>query len=307
MRIIDKTPFQDGNGNIGLIQRVQGTLKYGLNWYPELEAQKKVIPLLDRVLDKGFVLIRNFTLPYSEIVLPVILIGPGSISIIAVTPVKGQFEAKGIDWNNVNSDGTTTPARRNLIDLVTKLARAFQKYLERKKIRLPVQIDSVIICSDPGAQVEAMRPMARVVRSDAIKQFANSLLQARPMMRNDTVYALADRIIDPEYSTSDEGMYITDESGAASLRAQSIFNAGESDEFDPNDLGIFRDAAANTDTIPPHLQEPNPARPRPKQVPAKKRILGMTTTQLIMLAGMLIVECCVLIGAVAVYFLFMTS
>ncbi len=303
MKIIDKTPLQDEKGNIGILPRIQGTLKYGLNWYSELEAQKKVIPPLDRMLEKGFALIRNFTLPNSDIVIPMILIGPGSIAVMLATPVKGQFEAKGIDWNVVHSDGSAMPARRNLIDLTVKLSRAFQKYLERKNISLPVPVEPVLICSDPGAQVETLRPIARVVRSDAIKQFAGTLLQARPIMRSDSVYALAERIVNPE-AAHDGTMEFADDPGKPSSRAQAIFNAAEtSSEFDPNELGVFRDAAG----VPPHLQEPNPARPRPKQAPAKKRILGMSGAQLMMLAGMIVIECCVLIGATAAYFLFLAS
>ena len=50
MKLIDQTPLQDEKGEIGIIQRVQGTLKYGLNWYPELEAQKLALSLLERGL-----------------------------------------------------------------------------------------------------------------------------------------------------------------------------------------------------------------------------------------------------------------
>ena len=82
MKIIDKTPLQDAKGQISLPARVQGTLKYGLNWYAELEAQKAAIAQLDRILEKGAVLIRNFTLPNSEIVIPLILISTGGISVI---------------------------------------------------------------------------------------------------------------------------------------------------------------------------------------------------------------------------------
>ena len=39
MKIIDKTPLQDAKGSISVTARVQGTLKYGLSWYGELEAQ----------------------------------------------------------------------------------------------------------------------------------------------------------------------------------------------------------------------------------------------------------------------------
>ncbi|MBM4427600.1 MAG: NERD domain-containing protein, partial [Chloroflexi bacterium] len=137
MRIIDKTPLQDENGEINIIARIQGTLKYGLNWYGELEAQKMVIAQLDRLLEKGFVLIRNFTLPNSEIVIPIILIGAGGIWVIHVTNAKGYFEAKGDQWNTV-SNGRSQPASINLLSRVSRVARVFQKYLDLNKFNLPV-------------------------------------------------------------------------------------------------------------------------------------------------------------------------
>ena len=76
MKVIDKTPLQNEKGEISGLQRLRGTLEFGLNWYPELEAQKAVIAQLDRVLEKGFTLIRNVTLANSQIVEPLILIGP---------------------------------------------------------------------------------------------------------------------------------------------------------------------------------------------------------------------------------------
>ena len=113
MKIIDKTPLQDASGNINPIARVQGTLKYGLSWFAELEAQKAVITQLDRLLEKGFVLIRNFTLPNSEIVIPIILIGAGGIWVIYVTKEKGSFEAKGDQWNTLDNNGRAQPAPIN--------------------------------------------------------------------------------------------------------------------------------------------------------------------------------------------------
>ena len=77
MKIIDKTPFQNEKGEIGLWDRLQGTLKYGQSWYTDLQAQKVIIDQLNRLFEKGFVLIRNLTLPGSEITVPIILIGAG--------------------------------------------------------------------------------------------------------------------------------------------------------------------------------------------------------------------------------------
>ena len=198
MKIIDKTPLQDANGNINIIARAQGTLKYGLSWFGELEAQKTVIAQLDRLLEKGFVLIRNFNLPNSEIVIPIILIGSGGIWVIYVTQVKGRFEAKGDQWNTINhNDEKSQPASINLISRVSQLTSAFQKYLKIQKIEMPNPVEAVLIAAEPGAHITSMRPKARVVMSDAIKPFANSLLQARPIWRTDFIYDLADRLVDP--------------------------------------------------------------------------------------------------------------
>ncbi|MBL8050141.1 MAG: hypothetical protein JNM46_02885 [Anaerolineales bacterium] len=278
MRIIDKTSLQDEAGNISMIARIQGTLKYGFNWYPELEAQKIVMGQLDRLLEKGFVLIRNFTLPDSQIVIPMILLGPGSISVILATPVKGHFEAVGSEWNKLINNGSPAPERRNLIDLIAKLTRAFQRYLEKHNIRTDVRIEPVLIASDPGAQIDSLRPVARVLRSDAIKQFATSLIQEAPVLRPESVYALADKILDPKPPV-DESANASALDGTPGSRAQAIFNASK----EVND-------------VPQQLRESSPARPLRNNAPKKSR--GLNRIQIILLVGMFIIECCVIaVGA----------
>lgn len=278
MRIIDKTSLQDEAGNISMIARIQGTLKYGFNWYPELEAQKIVMGQLDRLLEKGFVLIRNFTLPDSQIVIPMILLGPGSISVILATPVKGHFEAVGSEWNKLINNGSPAPERRNLIDLIAKLTRAFQRYLEKHNIRTDVRIEPVLIASDPGAQIDSLRPVARVLRSDAIKQFATSLIQEAPVLRPESVYALADKILDPKPPV-DESANASALDGTPGSRAQAIFNASQ-----------------QGNAVPEQLRESSPARPLRNNAPKKSR--GLNRTQIILLVGMFIIECCVIaVGA----------
>jgi len=303
MKIIDKSPFLDASGNLNIIARVQGTLKYGFNWYPEQEAQKKVIPQLERSLDKGLVLIRNFQLPYSDIIIPMVLIGVGAVYIILVSPVKGHFEAKGVEWNMIVDNGASTPARRNLIDLLTKLTRTFQKYLERQRINIPVQVESVLILSDPGAQVESFRPVVRVVRSDALKQFANEVSQARPILRTDSILALGERITNPKSieEVQNENFNVGEVS-----RAQAIFNAS-SQGFNPDELGFeFNEETNDEQAIPqdPNLHEPSPARSPEPAAPPKPKTLGLSRTQMILLAGMVLVEICVIVAGAGILFYF---
>jgi hypothetical protein len=294
MKIIDKTPLQDANGNISIFARVQGTLKYGLNWFGELDAQKKVISQLDRSLEKGFVLIRNFTLPNSEIVIPIILIGSGGIWVIYVIKDKGNFEAKGDQWYTVNNDGKSLPASINFIDRVSKLSIVFQKYLKIQKVEMPNPLEAVLIAADPGAQIESVRPIARVVRSDAIKQFASSLLQARPVWRTDFIHEIAERILDPRPPQELQPVIPVPVgqqavSRAASSEQETLFNAGE--------LG-FAFEEGGPQPVSQNLNESNPAVPQPgiKPVTAKKNFFGLSDIQIVILAGMFIVGCCVVFG-----------
>lgn len=311
MKIIDKTPLQNAQGNIDFFARIQGTLRYGLNWYPELQAQKAVVAQLDRVLEKGFVLIRNFTLPDVEIVIPLILIGTGGIWVIYVTHVKGLFEAKGEQWNNI-INGRPYPANVNLLSRAVRFARAVQVYLQRQKVDLPLPVEPILITADPGAHVESIRPAARVVMSDAIKQWASSLLQLRPIWRADYIHDLADRIIKPRPPEPPQPTPVErslEDLQPAPSRAKAIFDASEQVQpFNPEDLrfALEEGAADSPDAIPAYLRESSPAQPLSQNVPARqRRLLGMTPLQLAVLAGMLVVECCVLAGFGA-YILFFT-
>jgi hypothetical protein len=316
MKIIDKTPFQDEAGQFSVSGRAQRMLKYGLNWFTELEAQKTVIAQLERSLEKGFVLIRNFTLPTIEAVIPIILIGPGGISVIHVTPAKGQFEAKGDQWNNINY-GLSQPARVNLIEIVMKRARALQKYLESIKISLPMSVEAVIIASDPGAHIDSLRPVARVVMSDAIKQYAGSLLQARPLWRPESVYDMAERIINPHPPAEPRSAAPKPSAPVVSAapapkarpvsRAKAIFNATDTARpFDPSEFDFAFEEGQPPfapQSIPHSLIETNPSRQLPPRTESKKGRLGLSGKQAVLLAGLIILECLIIagFGAVVIY------
>jgi len=136
MKIIDKTPFQNEHGDFGLVQRLQGMWEYGGAWHRELEAQKTVIAQLERVLEKGFTLIRNLRLQNSQIVEPLILVGPPGVFVMYVTPISGFFEAKGDQWNVIKND-RRVPASVNMLQRVARLARALQVYLNRQEMYMP--------------------------------------------------------------------------------------------------------------------------------------------------------------------------
>ena len=286
MKVIDRTPLLDPQGNINAIARVQGTLTYGLNWFPELEAQKKIISQLDRMLDKGFVLIRNFNLPDSEIFIPLILIGPGSFNVIFVTPVKGHYEVKGVEWNTINDKGEATPAKRNPIDLLAKLTRAVQKYLQIHKINISVPIEPVLIASEPGANIDSSQPAVRVVRSDAVKSFAATINSASPVLRAEQALALADLILEP-LPREEKNPAAPPQTERPLSRAQAIFKASEG-ASQPQPL----------QSLPKANQAKQPA------PPAARKRSGLSIVQILILAAMGLLGCCI-IGGFTYYLFFL--
>ena len=283
MKIIDKSPWLNEAGEISAIARIQGTFKYGFSWSSDLEAQQTFISQLNKPLEKGYVLIKNFKLPNSEIIIPIILIGPGGIQVIDVVSAKGEFEAKGDQWNVVTR-GIPQPAPINYLTRVAKLARALEKYLQIHKIGMPAPIDPVLIISDPGAQVESIRPVARVVRSDAIRQYISSIVQASPVLQPGAAFELADNILDPSLykpKTAEEKPV---------SRAQAIFNSSEpAKDFNPNDLGFEFDGGGEEEKS----QQPQRRR-RPAQAQKGQRILGMTMPQFIIFIVMFLIACALL-------------
>jgi len=276
-------------------------MEHGFTWFPELEAQKAIITQLDQVLEKGFTLIRNLTLANSQIIEPLILVGPPGVIVIYVTPLAGFYEAKGDQWNVVNS-GHPAPAPINLMQRVARLALALQVYLERHGVNLPGPIEAVLMSSNPAMHIDSLRPAVRVVMSDAIKQFAASLLQARPVLQPETVHNVADRIVTPRTSATplepepDESYAAAPQAEAvpSPSRARAIFHAAEEAKpFDPAELNFAYDENADS-AIPDNLRETSPS--QRLRSPARRR--SLSAGQLITLAVMLLVECCV-VGGIA--------
>lgn len=303
MKLLDHTPLQDENGEVGILQRVQGTLKYGLNWYPELEAQKFVLARLEKAFGKGYTVIRNYTLGASGIIIPLILVGPAGIFATHVTNLRGQYQAKGDSWGEL-SGSTFKPAPVNLLTRTQRLARALQAFIERQGVRLPQHVEAVLFTANPGMHVESVRPIVRVVMVDALERWAASLSKSAPVLSIEAAHEFADRIVNPrppkkagEPEETPQAQEPEPEVPVYGYEEEPEYSHPDEQagSFNPSDLGFaFEDG--EEDTVPPELVESSPATPLPSDSSGKKRIMGMTVPQLALLGGMFLVEICVLIG-----------
>jgi hypothetical protein len=309
MKIIDKTPLVNEKGELGVLQRFQGMLKFGFNWPTELEAQKAIVTFFDRQLEKGYTLIRNMTLGASGITVPLILLGPAGIYVIHVTYLRGRYEAKGNSWNEESGNGFK-PASVNLIQQTARMAAAVKAFIERQGVKLPLSIEPVLIAANPGLHIESSKPAVRVMMIDGIKPFATGLASAQRVLSAEAVHEFTERIINPRPPRKEttaaampraawEEAKTQPPQGQQVSRARAIFDASEEVKpFNPADFDFAMvDEESAMDALTTSQPESTSAEPLPPQTPQPKRVLGMTPGQWIFIAVLGIA----LIGILAVF------
>jgi len=194
MKIIDRTPFKGPDGQIGAMDRVRAMAKYGSTWYSDVQAQDATAALLGRQLERGYTLLVNPPLPGTDVLLPFVLVGPAGVFLINITNERGMFSARGEDWGTLTGE-RFTPAKVNLLTRTARMAQALQKFLEMQGFNLGVE--PVLMVMNPGMHVDSVRPLIRVVLSDAVERFAIGLTQATRVLSAETAAVISERILKP--------------------------------------------------------------------------------------------------------------
>ena len=194
MKILDKTPYRNETGEIDIIGRVRGSLSHGLSWYARIQAQNVVIAILEKVLGEKYVLVRNVTLPDTEIELPLVLVGPQGVFLINVAHERGVYRAKDDEWGTVVGE-KFVPASINQIKRTLKLGRVLQVYLERAGFQDLLVVESILMSGNPGTHIESTRPAVRIIMSDALERFAISVNQGRAILSADVIYNIVKTIL----------------------------------------------------------------------------------------------------------------
>ena len=202
MNLVERSEFRSEDGAISLEQRLQATLKFGLNWYADMQGQDFVTQRLKRSLGKEYVLIRNLTLPGTGMVLPLVLLGPQGVQVLLATSARGVFRAKDNEW--LSFDARARVFRRshpNLQADVTAHAHGLFEFFKERGYTLP-EVEAVLVFANPRTHVDVARPGVRIVLADAIDHFAANLLQFPPIMSKGDVDLLIAALLEPPVATS---------------------------------------------------------------------------------------------------------
>lgn len=302
MKHVDQTPYRSEGGEISIVNRLQGMLKYGMSWYDRVKAQDAIVAVLGRQLGGQFVLLQNILLPNTEIDLPLILIGPPGVFLINALHERGVFLARDDEWGTLTGD-TFVPARINQVKRAMTMARVLQVYFDRLGYK-GILVEPVVMSADPGLHVDSTRPAARVVMSDALDRFALSLLQARPIFDMNTVAELEHVILTgksrqaaasagaQDLAESDDSP-VPQQAGAVFLPEEG--GSGEL-EFAFTDEAETMESGAQVSSVSGSSSEeaPAPARPKKTKKPKQKKIMGLKPAQLAIIIALSMFLLCVL-------------
>jgi len=198
MKVIENSEFRDEKGVISLQNRLRGSLRFGLGWYTDMQAQEIVTQRLNRPLGSDYSLVRNVNIPGLIEIIPLVLIGPQGMRVLIPTAVRGVFRAKGTDW--LRFEGSRfKKARPNLQSTALSMAQVLLHYVQAQGYALP-EVEAVLIFTNTHTHVDTAHPQARIVHADAIEHFASNLLQFQPIMDSEDVHLLADALVHPRSS-----------------------------------------------------------------------------------------------------------
>lgn len=177
MIVRDFSPIPYQGGKLSIAERTQAMLKFGSSWPAEMKSQETIIRYLLRSLDNSFTMLRNVPLPGSDIIVPLILVGPPGITSIYNSPAKGVFRTQGSSWTIMGGRGSFQPSKPNLVMRTTLMTGAVDTYFSENGYP-DIPVDGVLAFTDPGTHVDSIRPEVRVVLVDALERFAAQLANA---------------------------------------------------------------------------------------------------------------------------------
>jgi hypothetical protein len=190
MKLIDHTPYLNEKGELSPWHKILGMMRFGDFWVDEIKAQKAIIEELDRSLAPGYTLLRNIQLPGSKVLFPLVLVGPAGIFMMTVTTMKGRYHAIEGSWQ-VESKGATKPARPNLLNETSKMAKAIQNYLERFGVKKGL-VEGVLIAANLSMYIEKINPIVRIVMRDTVSLFTDDLNKAEGVLDSSSASRIAD-------------------------------------------------------------------------------------------------------------------
>lgn len=247
MKIIDSSPFRDEEGKISLLQQLYGVLEYGFAWRTRTQAADAAVKRLQRTLGKEFKIFRDFSIPGVDARHCImILLGPQGILALMASPIKGIYRAKGTEWMTFDHRARKfKKSKPNYQEIILNVSSTLKKALESQGLSL-IEIESVLIFTNPRTLIDTARPRVRIVPADAVDYFAANLQQLPEMLDKEDIAYLTDilnRLTTPGPAENTEQILHEEIPEEPAPENEELFQGDSSDYYDfPDPVEISESA-----------------------------------------------------------------
>jgi hypothetical protein len=168
------------------------------------------------------------------------------------------------------------------------MGRAVQVHLERQGY-LPssTPIETVLLATDPGLQIDGVRPIVRVVMRDGLEHFAASVVQGRAVFSAETVHDILNLITNPPSASPEQPI------------AQGISAPPFAQQADAFSLDTTQDSAASQIPARRGVHFPESLASLKSEITARRKKLPFSTKQWAFLITFFVIEIIILVLFVA--------
>lgn len=187
MKVIENSKLNSKESASSPVDDVVSSIKLGLNLSQGVQAEDAITASLERMLDNRYVILRDVTLPGLKVPIPLVLVGPTGVRVMHPSSTRGVYRAQGENWEQMDDRRQVfKPAQPNLIRRAQLMALAVAKFLTARDYELP-EVEPVLVFTDPGVHIEAVRPVVRVILIDGLERFTAGLAQGYPILEKEDV------------------------------------------------------------------------------------------------------------------------
>lgn len=203
MKLIENPLFDSKSRLPAQLNRIVRSFRFGSTVSNDMQAQEEIIVSLQIGLDHRYVMLRNVSLEGHQVPVPLVLVGPPGVHVMYASGTPGVFRAKGDTWEKMDDNRKRfQPALPNIIARASIMARTVEEYLTSRDHQ--VDVEPVLVFSDPGTHVEMIRPAMRIVLADALGRFAASLAQGRTTLDQEDIEAVVNLLTEAQAETDTE-------------------------------------------------------------------------------------------------------
>lgn len=190
MKLIDRSKDAQADQNSKGMPDWMKAMLVGEASSREFNAQEDVIEILNQSLDHRFYLLRNVSLEGSPDPIHFILVGPPGVWVISPSAQRGVYRVKGEYLEELDEKRKKfRTARSNPIAEAASMTHDVSVYLAGRGYD-SLQVEPVVIFTDPGIHVDQVAPAVRIVLIDAISRFTHQLMQTQPSLSMDQIQNL---------------------------------------------------------------------------------------------------------------------